>query len=556
MIAPRLSWLLAFAALGCASVTPAASSRPPAIGKTPGGAVREGTPAEVDIVKARAKGLVRSFDWYPYAPETFALAKKEGKLILLDGAAEWCHWCHVMDATTYRDPEVGRILKERFITIRIDVDARPDLAERYGEWGWPATIIMNADAVELGKLRGYLPKEELLAVISAVVKGETLVRGPLPKQPGDRAATRAELGYALAQAVHSMDGFYDDEGAGWGRRQKAALGANLAIEARRARRGDARALLRVKASAAAHKQLIDPIWGGVYQYSDAGRWDRPHFEKLMPDQAANIEGFAEAYRATRDDAALQSGRAIAGYLTNILSSPAGSFYVSQDADVGAHDEKVPFIDGHVFYAKDDAGRRALGMPRIDTNVYAFENGLAIASLVNLSEAANDAALLAKARRAADVIHGSHVDGEGHVLHSADGARGLLFLADAASLGYALSELARVTNDDRYKAAALRIANAMQAQFIAPSGALFANTPDKGAVGVFAERRVPFEANALAARFYASLARVTGDAAWRERGIGVLTAITTPRGIDEQGRNLGGYLLAADDLGLLDSALAR
>ncbi|MBL8744186.1 MAG: DUF255 domain-containing protein, partial [Myxococcales bacterium] len=157
MPARRCVFLLSLAALGCAPASPSVRHAPPSAAL---GMVRAGTPPEVDIVKARASGLARAFDWYPYAPESFARAKQEGKLILLDGAAEWCHWCHVMDATTYRDPEVGRILKERFITIRIDVDARPDLAERYGEWGWPATIIMNADAVELGKLRGYLPKDE------------------------------------------------------------------------------------------------------------------------------------------------------------------------------------------------------------------------------------------------------------------------------------------------------------------------------------------------------------------------------------------------------------
>ena len=274
----------------------------------------------------------------------------------------------------------------------------------------------------------------------------------------------------------------------------------------------------------------------------------------MPDQAANIEGYAEAYRATRDESSLKSGRAIAGYLGNILSSPPGTFYVSQDADVGAHDEKVPFIDGHVFYAKDDAGRKALGMPRIDTNVYAFENGLAITSLVSLSDASSDGALLARARRAADEILSSHVDGEAHVHHQANGGKAVLFLADAASFGLALSELARVTKDERYSSAALRIAKAVEAQFTAPGGALYANTPDPGAVGVFAERRIPFEANALAARFYASLAKVSGDAGWRDRGVAVLAAITTPRALDDQGRNLGGYLLAADDLGLLEPIL--
>ena len=108
----------------------------------PGGLVREGTPPEVDIVRARERGLAQAFTWEEYGPDAFARAKREGRYVLIDGAAEWCHWCHVMDETTYRDPEVGRILHERFVTIRVDVDARPDLEERWSDWGWPATILL------------------------------------------------------------------------------------------------------------------------------------------------------------------------------------------------------------------------------------------------------------------------------------------------------------------------------------------------------------------------------------------------------------------------------
>ncbi|MGF2075888.1 hypothetical protein, partial [Enterococcus casseliflavus] len=31
--------------------------------------------------------------------------------------------------------------------------------------------------------------------------------------------------------------------------------------------------------------LLDPVWGGVYQYSTGGDWRRPHFEKLATRQA-------------------------------------------------------------------------------------------------------------------------------------------------------------------------------------------------------------------------------------------------------------------------------
>src|SRR5690349_3682182 len=78
----------------------AAACHPPT---GPGGLVRAGTPAEVDIVRARERGLAQAFTWEEWSPEVFARAKREGRYLLIDGAAEWCHWCHVMDETTYRD---------------------------------------------------------------------------------------------------------------------------------------------------------------------------------------------------------------------------------------------------------------------------------------------------------------------------------------------------------------------------------------------------------------------------------------------------------------------
>ena len=105
--------------------------------------------------------------WQPWSPESFARARRERRLIVLHGAARWCHWCDLMDRTTYGDPAVRRVVSERFLAIRIDVTERPDLAERYGDGGWPATIVLSPDAVELGQVRGYLPPAMMVQVLEA-----------------------------------------------------------------------------------------------------------------------------------------------------------------------------------------------------------------------------------------------------------------------------------------------------------------------------------------------------------------------------------------------------
>jgi thiol:disulfide interchange protein len=103
--------------------------------------------------------------WSALNSETFARARAEGRIVLIDGSAGWCHWCRVMDSTTYRDPAVRKLLSERFLPVKVDVDASPDFEARYHDWGWPATVLMTADAEEIGKFRGYLTPEKLLDVL-------------------------------------------------------------------------------------------------------------------------------------------------------------------------------------------------------------------------------------------------------------------------------------------------------------------------------------------------------------------------------------------------------
>src|SRR5215469_16051931 len=52
--------------------------------------------------------------WQPWAETTFALARRLKRPLLIDIGAGWCHWCHVMDDTTYADPQVAAKLNSSF----------------------------------------------------------------------------------------------------------------------------------------------------------------------------------------------------------------------------------------------------------------------------------------------------------------------------------------------------------------------------------------------------------------------------------------------------------
>ena len=288
-------------------------------------AEEQGLLDSVDIAQARKRGHKQLFEWQPLTKEAFERARRERRYVLLNGAAEWCHWCHVMDATTYKDPRIGRVLRERFVAIRVDVDARPDIEERYGDWGWPATILFSPDGEEIGKFRGYLAPEELAEALGDIERmslGDELDES----EPGALSARVETLTWVAERVRFDMSEYYDDREGGWGMRQKAPLGENAEYELRRALEGDANAGARAVFSLGKQRAVMDPVWGGLYQYSTGGRWNEPHFEKLMTVQAPNLEAYALAYQHSRRSDLLDDARDIVRYVDRFLTSPDGTFY--------------------------------------------------------------------------------------------------------------------------------------------------------------------------------------------------------------------------------------
>ncbi|HET7339308.1 MAG TPA: DUF255 domain-containing protein, partial [Candidatus Dormibacteraeota bacterium] len=82
-------------------------------------------------------------DWHPWSPEAFEQAKSSRKPILLSISAVWCHWCHVMDETTYSHPGVIELINSEYVPIRVDNDVRPDINQRYNMGGWPTTAFLT-----------------------------------------------------------------------------------------------------------------------------------------------------------------------------------------------------------------------------------------------------------------------------------------------------------------------------------------------------------------------------------------------------------------------------
>jgi uncharacterized protein YyaL (SSP411 family) len=209
--------------------------------------------------------------------------------------------------------------------------------------------------------------------------------------------------------------------------------------------------------------------------------------------------------------------------------------------------------GADYYAADEAGRRALGIPRIDTEVYADLNGMMIEALCDLHAASGDREPLEQAQATARRLLDTHVDPGGGFRHRAVDPDARLYLRDQVAMGRGLLALYRTTGDAAWLAHAERVAAFMLASLRDPeTGAFFAHTLDPDAVGVFARRRTPYEENGLAARLLAALHRSTdGDGtiptpylAAAERA---LASLGDPARVADEGRIVGQFALGLQEV---------
>src|SRR5688572_8149296 len=112
-------------------------------------------------------------DWKPWSDDVFQHAKRENRFVLLYLEAVWCHWCHVMDEKTYGDPTVAGLIKARYLPVRVDQDSRPDLALRYEDYGWPATIVFDGTGKEIIKRRGFIEPAPMADLLQAILDDPT-----------------------------------------------------------------------------------------------------------------------------------------------------------------------------------------------------------------------------------------------------------------------------------------------------------------------------------------------------------------------------------------------
>lgn len=493
--------------------------------------------------QAIAEGGGALVQWRSFDDSIFAEAKRDNKLVLLDLEAVWCHWCHVMDQKTYADRSIAEILASKYICIKVDQDAQPDLSNKYEEYGWPATIIFDGDGREIAKRSGYINPEKMKNLLTAVIKDPTPEPDDKPKVATlDNVLTRKDkladaadgkLPERLKQELIDKHlAGYDSKYGGWGTYQKFLDSDSVEYSLLLGNGGDKAALARAKKSLDGELNLLDPAFGGLYQYSTDGDWQHPHYEKIMQTQSDGLRAYALAYSVYNDKRYLSAAKSIAGYLQDYLTAPDGAFYTSQDADLvkGQHSED--------YFALTAQKRLKLGLPRIDKHSYSRENGWAITALAALYGASGESEYLKQATKACDwVVANRSISGGGfsHDAHDLSGP----YLGDTLSMGRAFVALYQVTAERRYLTQARACADYIDKHFRADSGFV---TSDATASRVVKPVAL-LDENTVLCRFANQLNQLTGEARYRAMSDHALAYLATPAAAYKRKILVAGILLA-------------
>jgi hypothetical protein len=304
-------------------------------------------------------------DWYPWGEEAFARARAEDRPVMLSIGYSSCHWCHVMAHESFEDERTAALLNDRFISIKVDREERPDVDAVYmeavqaitGRGGWPMTVFLTPDRRPFYG-GTYFPKDgrsglpgftTVLQAIDAawcdrrdevVGQAEQLVDAveaglqiPSSADGAGRPAPRpAEL---LQGAYAALQSAYDPGWGGFGSAPKFPQPSMLELTLRAHDRSGgeaALAMLTTTLDAMASGGIYDHLGGGFARYSVDGRWMVPHFEKMLYDQAGLARIYLHGWQVTGSPHWRQVLDETVEYVLRDLRAPEGGLYSAEDAD--------------------------------------------------------------------------------------------------------------------------------------------------------------------------------------------------------------------------------
>lgn len=263
-----------------------------------------------------------------------------------------CHWCHVMQRESYRDPGLAGFLNTHFIPVKIDRELNPSLdahliefVERTrGQAGWPLNVFLTPDGYPLLGVT-YLPPGQFEQLLNGLqqqwARNETSLRELAHaawqewRQAGEAGVDDATLAAPVIPGLLTeADRLGDELAGGFGQQAKFPMVSQLRALMYLQRRGDADEMndfIRLTLDRMADLGLHDNLGGGFFRYVTDPTWQVPHYEKMLYDNAQLAALYLEAAELYSSAHYRAVGLATVDFMLREMATNEGAFIGSFSA---------------------------------------------------------------------------------------------------------------------------------------------------------------------------------------------------------------------------------
>ena len=318
-------------------------------------------------------------NWNPWDKKYLDKAKKENKLVIISIGYASCHWCHVMERESFQDSTVAKLMNDKFISIKVDREERPDIDQVYmnaiqlitGSGGWPLNVITLPDGRPIWG-GTYFSKGQWISALKQI--SEIYETEP---EKFISYANRVQEGInTLNDVVMQTDSFenididkyaklllknIDEEFGGFNGAPKFMMPNNLNFLLRysvQEKQEKSKDKILSTLDKMAYGGIFDHVEGGFSRYSVDERWHIPHFEKMLYDNGQLMSLYSVGYKISDKDLYKDVVYKIHEYIDSEMKDISGGYYSSLDADSKLDDGT--YAEGEYYSWEKEELERIIG----------------------------------------------------------------------------------------------------------------------------------------------------------------------------------------------------